>query len=431
MIIKILNKYNISIVFFFYILLNVICSRWVQEVFPYPLNILRILTVLIYLPFILIILIKLYMDIKCKALFKGANIFYYSFFTYYVLISVWRIINHDEVKESFYFFIVIIGAIAFLIQGVKFNFFSKDSLIDNIFVCTAIICSYRISFVFLVNKIFSYMPINAIIFACIFIISIPFLVNNIEIKSHARKIVCFLLLVLSITFVLLSGSRASFYLLVFLVLAITVFMIIKCKKNLIPFFSILLCSTVIVTILFAINFKDVRKNVVREVWFLNSVIKVEEPVSDNNENINTEINYDELIDQQNQQIDKSDNFRRELFIYGINEIKKNPLFGTGNVLYEQQMNETYIANQSSHNFIIESLVSFGIIGSLLLLGSILLILIHAIKVIDIKSKFFLILTIGVLLAFSCIQPLFYNPIVVYPFFTLITAFCITGGKSEN
>ena len=427
MITKSIKKYIISFVFFFHLLFNVLCSHWFQEAFPLPLSILRIITILIYFPYLSVIVLKLVMDIKERSLFKGINIIYYSFCAYYVLVSIWRLLKHNEVKESFYYFVVIVGALAFFIQVFNRKLLSKECIIINATICTAILCIYRTVLLFMVNRTFSYLPINAIVFACVFLISIPFLVNNIDKDSRTQKIVFSILLGLSIVFVLLSGSRASFYLLLLTLFAVAVFMIIKNRKALLRFFAVIFGSLIVVALLFAVNFSDVRKNIVREVWFLNTVVKVDEPVSGENENDNdNENDIEELIEQQNQQIDRSDTGRKELMIYGINEIKKNPVFGTGDVLYLQQMTDTYIANQSSHNFIIESLVSYGIIGTVLLMAVFGVLFVKALKEIDIKHKFYLILTAGVLLAFSCIQPLFFNAIVVFPLFIIYSALSISS-----
>lgn len=433
MITKSVKNYIICITFFFHLIFNVLCSHWVQEVFPLPVSILRIFTVLIYLPYFSVIVLKLISDIKERLLFKGINIVYYSFCAYYGLVSVWRLLKHGEVKESFYYFVVIVGALAFFIQVFNRKLFSKECLNKNLVICMGILCLFRIVFLFLVNRTFSYLPVNAIVFACLFLISIPFLANHFDKGSRAQKITYSTILVLSVVFGLLSGSRASFYLLLMVIFAVAVFLLIKNRKSLILFLSLNLCSLLLVSILFAVNFSDVRKNVIREVWFLNSIVKVDDTESGLNGNDEDELESDieELIEQQNQQIDRSDTGRKELMINGINEIKKNPVFGTGDVLYQQQMTETYIANQSSHNFIIESLVSFGIIGTGLLMAALLMLFVKALKEIDFENKFYLVLTAGALLAFSCIQPLFFNAIVVFPLFLIYSAFSISSGKSDK
>lgn len=422
---KTLKNYSVSLIYILHLLVCFLSSHWSLEVISIPSIGLKLLTVLVYLPFLFVVLLKIFIDIKNKTLFKSVNILFYSFCVYYSIVSVIRYLTHNEVKESVYFFVVIAGALAFALAAPEIKQFRNNKcLVNNLMICSAAASFFRIFILITITKVFRFSPINAIVFACCFLLIIPFYANGLSVEEKKQKAINVVLLTLSVVFVLLSGSRASFFLLLFVIFVIAVYMIIKERRSLILFFASLLCSLLLVAALFACNIQDVRKNVVREVWFLNSFVKLEETVNGEDPANDIENDIEELIDQQNEQIDRSDSGRKELMQAGLNELKKNPLFGTGDVLYEQQMNETYTATQSSHNFVIESLVAFGIIGTLLLAALILNIFVKAFKAIDWKNRFYLLVVLFVYLAFSFIQPLFFNTIIAYNVALICSALCL-------
>lgn len=123
--------------------------------------------------------------------------------------------------------------------------------------------------------------------------------------------------------------------------------------------------------------------------------------------------------QVEEQINQSDSMRKELIEKGINEVKKNPLFGTGNLYFEYDLNNGYgVFKQTSHNLIIDGIINYGIIGVLALIILFLKIVFSDIFKNMKKSlytEFFTIIL--VFLGNSMVQPLAFNPIVL-PIFAI-------------
>jgi hypothetical protein len=374
-----------------------------------------------YLPYVVAVVVKFFVDIKNKAVLIGTNKLFYAFSIYYFIVSAYRIVSHGEVKESIYLFIVFLGSMAFLMLNTELKLNKDQTLIYSLLAISIIILIYRFSLLGLVPSLFSCPPINTNVLSCILLILIAFFAYYLSVVSDNKQWFIASILILSLVLVFVSGARASFFLLLLVIVISFIILFIYKKRVAILFGSCVLTSILIVIILFGVGFRDVRSSVSRELWIFNRFI-----LTLDNEDTNhvSSSNQERIIEEQNQQISRSDIARKDLVEKGLQEIRKNPLFGTGNVYYEQRIRETYIANQTSHCFLIESMVSFGGVGTLLGFGLFFFIIFSRLKKSKSNVKLFIILTIVSHLLYCLVQPLFFEPIVSFVFTLIISSYSL-------
>lgn len=414
------KQHMVIIVFLWLTVSNIICSRWTQELVPYSLLLARIFTVCIYLPFFLLIAFKAINDIKCKSILKSKiNLLYYSFISYYAIISAYRYFTHEEFQESVYYFVVFIGAVGFFLALIdKTLVIEPRALAGSIFVCSLSLIIFRVVFLFIGFKYYTHPPININILVAVeelLVICYLFFLYKGDIRDKRE---CNGILILSSITILISGSRAGLCLFV-LVMGVVLVLCLRNNKNAFKqIVLVLLVSVVLTSILFAFDVEYVRKSVVREMWGMNHLIALHDGETE------------DIITSQNEQIERSDGGRIELIRIGIEQIKENPMFGTGDVFYEQRV-AGIIANQSSHCFIIEFLVSFGLIGTLLgfcLLGYVAYMLF---KKIHKRLLCFAVLTCVTYFLYALIQPLFFNTLVMPIFVIVMSCYYVVSISSSN
>ncbi|MEG2429761.1 MAG: O-antigen ligase family protein, partial [Oscillospiraceae bacterium] len=122
----------------------------------------------------------------------------------------------------------------------------------------------------------------------------------------------------------------------------------------------------------------------------------------------------------------SDSKREQLQKYGIKQFKQNVLFGNGNVLYDYKNPENPEKggqSASAHNFIIEFLVAFGIIGTLLFAAWFVFLFIPIIfnKKTSWWEKFDILILLFVIVSFGFVQQMLFNFIVLPIFAATIGA----------
>jgi hypothetical protein len=126
------------------------------------------------------------------------------------------------------------------------------------------------------------------------------------------------------------------------------------------------------------------------------------------------------------QIERSDAMRSTLMKEGIKQVKLNPLFGTGDLYYTQDLG--YMKqNLTAHNFLLETIVSYGLIGFMMIAAIFVAILLetkilckslltrwgHRIAVLMVFFYFF---------AFGMVQPSVYNSLLCPLFMLVISHF---------
>ena len=105
--------------------------------------------------------------------------------------------------------------------------------------------------------------------------------------------------------------------------------------------------------------------------------------------------------------------RDDLMKLGISEVKNDFLFGTGNVNFDYIVNEDLIS-QTPHNFILESLICFGLFGTILLaiIALYIIVILLLNKSLALSAKLNLIILVCILFGYSLLQPTLYNYIIL-------------------
>ena len=114
----------------------------------------------------------------------------------------------------------------------------------------------------------------------------------------------------------------------------------------------------------------------------------------------------------------SDGVRSEIWYLGIQIFKAQPLLGAGILTFDFNMG-IYKVHQSAHNFLIELLMSYGIIGTIIY--GIILNYILKINNGNKNSKRVVYLTMASYLAFSFVEPTFVEKIILFIFLMLVTS----------
>lgn len=421
--VNLLKKYWLAFSFSFIIIILTFCSTWVKEVFELPDIAYKFFTILLYIPFILIIIWKIKDDILNiqRNIKKPANILYYSFAIYYIILSLYRFITANEVKENLYYTIILFGSLALYLQ-LKEKMIKTDNVLiqKNILIISLIMVLYRIICYFLVGPVFASYPINMNIMTGVSVVALPFLIDYLK-QDISKKTKSLISLVICLTFIaVLTSSARLMCFLTFIVLIVMLFNNIKNKIIFKRILALFLCAILIVSIMFIGNVKNTRYAVYREFVGLDKVINLTDNVLGSNIGVNDFSEEQEKVESI-EQINRSDSMRQDLMNMGIEQVKQNPIFGTGNVTYSYFVSG-YFFKQSSHNFLIEALVCYGIIGVLFLIIFIFIVISKS-KIFSHKNKLWeykisTLLVFIVYFAMGSWQPLTFN-ILVCPMFLLI------------
>ena len=419
---KIYNK-SVFLFFVWTIILMTFTSTWVCQALPVLFDVRRIMTVLTYLPFAASILWKLVCDIKDLKTKKldALSIIYYSFAVYYAVLFIYRLFSGAEVKDTFYYSLVLFGSISMFSQiHLRRLPMSEETLKNNLFWFSYVLVGYFFLYEFAVKYFIDYIPLNPILLTGALVVLSPVTVEKIK-KAQTEKtsaISAYILLAATVVVVLLSGSRALFALSIFVMAAL---IIINVKNGFVRRHLIwpLVTGILFTLILFIADYGAVRYNIIRESGismnssFAQSLLKDEHGETDENTN-----NFNDPF----QQIERSDSMRSELMKAGIAEFQKFPLFGTGNVFFPYQIG-IYNLEQEAHNFIIETLAGYGIIGLLFCAGLIFTIL-YSCGILSLKRKEALKEKLSVLCVLAFFFALASVQAILYSVFTLPVLLCV-------
>lgn len=446
------NK-NFFLCFVIYIsILLTLTSTWTNNILHIPAFVNKVNTILMYIPFALVIVVKLIQDVKEKRNIRGMPIecIYYLFALYYAVITGYRFLTGMEVKENLYYSIIFFGTIAFylLLRSKKIRV-SKSDLVANLLWVDLFLVLYRLCYCLIGTHFFQYPPININITSGAVALLTPFVGNWLinEGASKRDRILCWTALCGNLVVILTTGARAIFYLVVTVVVAILVFNLNN-RKGILRAMASLLLGCLVVLILVLGDVGDVRYSIYRQTGLSLETMDffgsnrhepdgstepiVTEPIV--TEPISTDDSEDALKHEAEEQASRSDYMRKYLIQCGIDQIKMNPLVGTGDVMYEYQLGN-YRTIQSSHNFVIEVLVCYGTIG--LVMIAVLFIALVIDTKLFVKStrgarkhKEVLALTILFYFAFGFVQPVVFD-VLICPLFVVIVAACREVLLEEN
>lgn len=442
-----LKKYRVFLFFLYITLFMSLGSTWVNQKIHLPVTVSKIIVSLIYLPFVIAIIWKLWGDIKERPKDRITRI-YYIFAFYYTGVTIFRFINGLEVKENLYYSLILFGSLALYQQILRGRIqISKYEYKLNILLIAAYMVVYILSDVIIGRKLFLFSPINSLTTTFSLLILLPFFMDCIGESGQINKYIwlystVFIGILVAVSY---STSRSIFNLCIFTVLVLFIANV-KNTKKLFRMFVITISGVVIIGLLFAIDFCDMRYALYRESNTLNLIIERVAPPSDPDQTLapadpSPDI---QLVEVSVAQIQRSDTGRSDLVKNGIEQIKMNPWFGTGDVLYETitdmhlEGGEIYTHEQSSHNFIIESLVCYGAIG-FIFLGILFIVIVFSTglfkKKVDCEwyYRVSMVLTILCYLAMGFIQSIAYNTIIC-PLFLFMIAYygnCFIGTEEHT
>ncbi len=437
-----IRKYSLFLFILNLVFWTSLSSTNIQEIFRFSATTCRILSLFLYLPFGAVFIWKIIDDIRG---FKKTpiNLLFYLFVFYYIILSAVRFFLHFEVKENAYFIITLLGSIALYCQLADHRLsLSMDEIKKNFVYILSFTCIYKAIFtvfstgMFGVPRVFGNPPINNLYSTSVLVLSLPFLIDLIK-EQKRFSASSFLLLLGSLILIALCNSRAIF-ILAMLIFFILVIINIKQPALILNCLSAFLCMVLIVGTMAFCKVKTVDYSLNR---VLGPLISLEESVeegpsfeepstspsqmqtSPTQEPTSDSIPGDETSDEQ---IKKSDSMRSDLLKQGINEAKKNIFFGTGDLFYSYDMGYK-VMEQTAHNFIVETLVSVGLIGFLLIALIVLTILINGnffkgIFSLGYQTKIAAFLSIIFYFAFGMVQPSVYNTLVCPIFFFVVYYF---------
>lgn len=432
--IRFFKKYSLFFLIFFISIWVSLASTSLNEQFRFSPLANQVFTLLLYLPFFLLILWKVVSDFFTFHVTKF-NILYYVFGAYYVGLSAYRFLVAAEVKEGIYYAVVLFGALSVyaLLADKKLNL-SNEEIHNNLSAILSYIVLYKVAVTFMEENVFGNPPINNLYSTSMLALLLPFMISGLQ-QAKGRKaklngILCCLSLVLILTcssraVVLLSAAVLIGLLLIF----ITNITVVKWLS--VSFVS----SIILVSALAGLNVGKVRYSLYREfnISFVLSdkdttptfpppaqTIPDTTPPQDTPNDPNSQLSTDTQ-----EQINRSDAMRATLLKQGINEVKKNILFGTGDLYYTYDMGYKTM-EQTAHNFIVECLVCFGLIGTAMILGLLLFMLVDfgffskkGFK--NHKQWFFILLVCFYYFAFGMAQPSVFNTLVC-PTFVIVFSY---------
>lgn len=383
-------------------------ATWVVDLFHFPLIISRVMAIIVYLPFAAFIGMKVWTDIRhFREAMVVSNGFYYGFAIYYGILTGYRFLTHMEVKENLYFSIVFFGAIALymLLRDGRIKMESQAMTMNLVWIALFFV-AYRLLYCTVGVRYLEFSPINVNLTSGAVAMLLPILGYNLTIDALSRKqrLWCWVAMAGSVTVVAVTGARALFWLMM-IMLVVLLLTHIPAKQGWMRLGSAVLAGFLLVAALAVADVGRVRYSLCREIGI---TITSSSPSAPNTPS------DDQLAAQE--QVNASNQMRSELVAMGMEQIQLNPWFGTGDVMYVTMPREDFIAIQSSHNFLIEALICYGIFG-LLMLAGLVISLIGEIGLFK-KSgkgkwgiKIALFLTLFFYFAFGFVQPTVFNCII--------------------
>lgn len=434
--------------------LTALRSTYVLEVIPISMTLSRIFTVAVYVPFVLAVGYKLFLDVWNRqiAFKKVSNWIFYVFALYYVALCVYRLTNAMEVKENLYYSIVLFGSIAIymLLKEGKIAV-SKQELQKNLLWIAGFFVAFRLAYVLIGAHFFAKPPININLTSGIVALLVPFLCHMLMAAGSNKKESLWIWIVLAGCLVVIAttGARALFLLTVANVAVMLAVALIR-RTGVLRMVTVIAVSVALVVTMVLCNVGQVRYSVYRQMGidFDDLQVTFEQKATTQSKTAKqqavtlvqlsnkqpTKIPIGESPEQDQaaaqKQINASNKMRKKLVQLGVNEVKKNPLFGTGDVMYWYQVNKTYGFMQSSHNFLLEAVICYGLIGSAMIAALFISLLAEA-KLFTKRAlqrwnyTVVLALTAVFHFAFGFVQPTVFD-IFICPLFVLTAAACLDG-----
>ena len=377
-----LKKYGTVVSYFLMIICLTFTSTWIKEVLSVPPMISKLLTLALYVPFMFAIGWKIISDLihLCKKEYRHFDIptvVFYVFIAYYALISCYRLLNAMEIKENLYYSIVFLGSVAYYLQShkdcAKVGF---KGLSANIGIIVLAIVLYDLAYRSIGSLYISKNPINANLVSGCLTIALPFLCMCYCRKTSTVSMVVYgIAACCSIVIVLITGARALF-LLTCLTIVVAFAACLISKQGFGKILILVIVSLSIVLTLALCDVGKVRYSLSRETGLnISALLEEKNTSSSGTQSGKTDkdtggtkkpgSSANREYNSAMSQVDRSDKMRSDLVNLGLEEVRQHPWIGSGNVTFSYKVSKNYIAEQSSHNFIIETMICYGLIGLVL------------------------------------------------------------------
>ena len=420
-----IKKYALVFLFVYISLWTALASTPMNEVIAFPTIANQLFSLLLYVPFLAVILWKFWSDLKDFKL-HFVNIIYYLFAFYYVALSGYRLVAGMEVKESIYHAVTLLGSFALFMQIYDGHYqISRENFSQNLLGIGVFMAVLKLIISFLEGGFFSLSPLNNLYSTSVLVMLLPVLFAGFREHKGVRGMLYWATFSLSVLLIMICSSRAI-TLLSMGILGVLMLFTFRKVIDFGKFVAAVLCAALLVGLMGVCNIGLVRRSLYREFGFRWPVSNSAVQNPDEEEMESPEMTDEELMQSViDAQINTSDNMRGELLQRGIREFKKSPVFGTGDLYYTYDMGYKNM-EQTAHNFLVECLVCYGMIGTLMIAALVLGMLIGCglfkkFKWAELSNRIYLLLSMCHYFALGCVQPSVFNTFLC-PLFALLLAY---------
>lgn len=426
---KVFSAVNIGLLLYIGIL-SFFLSRYIWPTLNLPQIVSQIATLFQYLPFAVFALWKLIWDIRRKKADLFSK-FYYLFVGYYAVLTVYRFFSGMEVKDNLYIALICIGTLALYSMSVsQTDEKSRVRMYYAVLAFALTLSTYWIVYRVAIWPILYYSPWNEISYGTCCVLLIPALATALSVREKwdVTKWLTTVALIGIILICAVSGSRVIFAVCLLELVALAV---IYCRRKgfLKAFLSVIGVTVLIAALLFALNVQNMRYYMYREMEFLHIFDSTSDGSSFTDEGPTED---DPQKSEAEEQAVRSDNMRSYLFNAGLQEAKKNILFGTGTVFFEYKTQyQTF--RVSAHNAIIVTLNCFGAVG-LCLLSCIAVAIAIQMKLFQrehIREKLAVLLMLASYFAISMVQASFYDIMIMPAMFMILSMFSLPKNVASD
>lgn len=393
------------------LLIALICailgSRWIVLAYGISETFSKRLMLFLYLMLAFFLAIKIAGDYFQKK-FSLVTSILHVFFIYSVFIITIRFVSGVEVKNTIYWTIILLGSIS--AAELVFNSSYKrqtikiETIINDFTSFGLFVVAYKALYVLYLNRIIAYDPLNTNKECGIMLIVIPCSVLGYLMYGRKKYVIGILLFSLVILY---SGSRGGLLLYAFEIVAIyTLF--IRHNYKVTKWLLFLLLSAFVLSVIITLNVGNIQNYIIRA--------------------LGTIAHKSSIMFSTIEQISRSDAGRHELYDFGYKEFLKSPLFGTGIVYFRQTINGMGVFSQSAHNFILETLDCFGLLGLMQLALLYIGVFFKMPKYNKCKS-YFTILSIA-FFGYSMVEPFLYDPFVFLTYCMAVVIFQVVSNDNS-
>lgn len=433
------------LVYFLLMFVRSLASESAGTAFPSLISLRKPLSFLIYLPFFCVAFYRFLIDVRAIRRSQKLSVIsiYYFFLAFFFIVSVFRLATNMEVKESLYCALLLAGSVSIyiLLRENVWTFGQRDYLCFVLSTASCVLASHFL-FTYVLNDIFIRAPLNINLTSGVLGLLLPpeldFLAD--QQLSVRNRCWAFIVTVLSLFAVAGTGSRSIFWLTVLILAVKLVLPMRQSLKRAIPIAFSLVAAALLIAVAVVVPDETMRSALARETgasFFLRSSFEPNRGANRGEETLDYPVDkflfeqesieevQKQSIEEVQKQIGYSNSMRIDLIKMGLAQIKQNPLFGTGDVFYSYDMSEDRIVEQSSHNFLIESMVAFGAIGTVLL-GTLIMLMLKdvmqfqrvsgGIKAVDVTVW----VVVFYFFAFGFVEPTVFDQMTL-PVFTIVLA----------